>query len=394
VTDLRTQHVGRAAQTAGVVTRLAYARAKSSGVRLGPLLRRAGLTRLQIQNRDALLGARDQLEFLNRVADASGDDLFGFHLAQHCDLREGGLLYYVFASSESLIDVFQRGARYNAIVNEGVAKCCIDGKEIGIRLRYTGVSRHRDRHQAEFWSAAFVRMSRHLTGARLVPSRVRLAHLRTRGQAEMSRFFGCEIEFGASVDEITFAGTLRDLPVLNADPYLNRLLVAYCDKALSHRVGHRGSLRTRVENAIIPLLPHGKAQVEQVAYRLAMSPRTLSRNLASHGLTFSGLLREVRLELARRYLADENFSISQIAWLTGYQSVAAFSHAFKRWTGKTPRDAARPVRGARFRRAERTGATRSASTAGRSAVLHRTSKPSKAATSGQSARLRSGFPLR
>ena len=49
----------------------------------------------------------------------------------------------------------------------------------------------------------------------------------------------------------------------------------------------------------------------------------------------------LRRELAGRYLKDEGLPISQIAWLLGYQDVGAFSHAFKRWTGKAPRDAAK-----------------------------------------------------
>jgi AraC-like DNA-binding protein len=55
------------------------------------------------------------------------------------------------------------------------------------------------------------------------------------------------------------------------------------------------------------------------------------------GLTFSVLLRQLRLDLANRYLADGDTSISRIAWLLGYQEVSAFSKAFKGWTGKAPR---------------------------------------------------------
>ena len=57
------------------------------------------------------------------------------------------------------------------------------------------------------------------------------------------------------------------------------------------------------------------------------------------GVTFSEVLESLRSDLARRYLADESLSISQIAWLLGYQEVSAFTHAFKRWTGMTPREA-------------------------------------------------------
>jgi AraC-like DNA-binding protein len=37
-------------------------------------------------------------------------------------------------------------------------------------------------------------------------------------------------------------------------------------------------------------------------------------------------------------------SVSQVAWLLGYQDLAAFSNAFKRWTGRTPTSARRAVR--------------------------------------------------
>jgi AraC-like DNA-binding protein len=50
-------------------------------------------------------------------------------------------------------------------------------------------------------------------------------------------------------------------------------------------------------------------------------------------------LSELRFDLAKRYLREEDLPISKIAWLLGYQDVTAFTHAFKRWTGKSPREA-------------------------------------------------------
>jgi AraC-like DNA-binding protein len=39
--------------------------------------------------------------------------------------------------------------------------------------------------------------------------------------------------------------------------------------------------------------------------------------------------------LAVRYL-DRKLHVSKIAWLLGFNEVSASTHAFKRWTGKTP----------------------------------------------------------
>ena len=75
-----------------------------------------------------------------------------------------------------------------------------------------------------------------------------------------------------------------------------------------------------------------------------MSQRTLARHLAEEDTSFSAMLTEIRRDLATRYLKDESLSISQIAWLLGFQDLGAFSHAFKRWNGTAPRNAAARAR--------------------------------------------------
>ena len=107
-------------------------------------------------------------------------------------------------------------------------------------------------------------------------------------------------------------------------------------KTIAYLQSTHGSFRSSVENAIVPLLPHGKARASEIARQLGVSQRTLARQLSQEGLTFSELLDNLRSDLANRHLADRDLAISQIAWLLGYQDVASFSHAFKRWTGKAP----------------------------------------------------------
>ena len=93
---------------------------------------------------------------------------------------------------------------------------------------------------------------------------------------------------------------------------------------------------SRVENAISSLLPHGRVLVEGIARSLGMSERTLARKLSDEGLNFTQILQQLRRDLAVRYLDDRKLHVSKIAWLLGFHEVSAFTHAFKRWTGKTP----------------------------------------------------------
>jgi AraC-like DNA-binding protein len=67
-----------------------------------------------------------------------------------------------------------------------------------------------------------------------------------------------------------------------------------------------------------------------------MNERTLGRKLSDEGLSFTEIFQHLRRELAVRYL-DPKLHVSKIAWLLGFQDLSAFTHALKRWTGKTPR---------------------------------------------------------
>ena len=267
---------GAVPTASGAITRLAYAHAKEAGVELEPLLKKAGLTVRQIEDPGVRLRVRDQIRFLNLVAIALKDDFLGFHLAQSPDLREMGWLYYVSASSNTMGEALQRGARYSSIVNEGVSLKHIDrGDNIVIMIDYVSVSRHLDRHQIEFFMVTLVRLCRQLTGLNLKPIRVRFVHHRERPYSALVEFFGSDIDFGAVVDEVVFATTIKNLPVVSADPYLNKLLVARFEQALSLRPTNRSSFRSSVENTIVPLLPHGKGRAGEIAPRLGFSQRYL-----------------------------------------------------------------------------------------------------------------------
>jgi AraC-like DNA-binding protein len=138
------------------------------------------------------------------------------------------------------------------------------------------------------------------------------------------------------VDEIAFPSTIQLMPLASADPFLHAMLIAQCEQMHVDQL-RPATLRVSVENEIAPLLPHGNAQASEIARKLGMSQRTLARRLASEGSSFTAILDEMKCSLAKRYLGEANLPITTIAWLLGYQEVSAFTHAFKRWTGETPK---------------------------------------------------------
>jgi AraC-like DNA-binding protein len=322
----------------GGLSRLAIARLKSAGVEVAPLLKRVGLTPEVIADPEERMSVRSQIALLDEAASALKDDCLGFTLARDHDPREIGLLYYVMASSQTLGDGLKRVARYSRITNEALVVGYREGNRLVVSLSYSGVSRHSDRHQMEFCMFGLLRICRMLTGQNIVPQYFSIAHHRAEGASEMARFVGTKVEFGADRDEFALNVDARELPLTHADTHLNDLLLKYCEAALADRRGDTSQLRTRVENAISSLLPHGRVLVEDVARSLGMSKRTLARRLSDEGLNFTDILQQLRRDLAVRYLDDRKLHVSKIAWLLGFHEVSAFTHACKRWTGKTPRE--------------------------------------------------------
>jgi hypothetical protein len=234
----------------------------------------AGLSMRDVANESIALSVAGQINCLNLIAEKLNDRLLGFHLIQDVDLRRLGFFYYVAVSSENLGDALRRTARYSAIVNEGLALETEVGKTLRMGIEYAGVSRLSDRHQIEAWITGLVRACRGMTGRDLQPA-VRIMHQRIPESNELDNFFGRSAEFGADQDGITLAAEAATLPVVSADPYLNKLLIGYCERALARRNAPREALRANVENAIAALLPHAQARVDSVAHKLGVSPRTL-----------------------------------------------------------------------------------------------------------------------
>jgi AraC-like DNA-binding protein len=56
------------------------------------------------------------------------------------------------------------------------------------------------------------------------------------------------------------------------------------------------------------------------------------------GVDYNDLVKWSRIETAKRMLENPHMSIQETAYAMGYGTPDAFHHAFKRWTGMTPKE--------------------------------------------------------
>ena len=122
-----------------------------------------------------------------------------------------------------------------------------------------------------------------------------------------------------------------------ADPQVAALAREQCELEFRQwRTDEDGVMAERIRAA---LQDHTAPMpsLEAMAERLSVSPRTLKRHLQQGGLSYRQLQDEERYRQAGRLLQKPENSISEVAYTLGYNDVANFSRAFKRWSGMTPR---------------------------------------------------------
>ena len=228
--------------------------------------------------------------------------------------------------------------RYSRILNEGIRlRFSLQDRAATIALDYVNVDRRADRHQIEFWLVALVRMFRQVTDTRLAPSQLKMRHVRNGTPEEFRAFFGSDVEFGADADAVSFPAQLAALPVTGRDEYLNEMLRRYAEEALARKPASGRRFVRRWRKRCPGCCRTARPWHRRSSRRLGMSSRTLSRKLGEEGASFAEILDQLRAALAKHYLDDEALPVSEIAWLLGYREVSSLTHAFKRWTGRTPR---------------------------------------------------------
>ena len=170
------------------------------------------------------------------------------------------------------------------------------------------------------------------------PKAIRFTHKEPSYRAEYDRIFGVPLFFESHMNAFLIDEAFLKMTLPRTNPYLSEILSARAEELLK-RLEMSKTTRGRVENLLVPILHTGEARVATIASKLGLSRHTLFRKLKAEGVTFAQVLDELRHQTALYYLNRKKVSVNQTAYLLGFSEPAAFSRAFKRWTGSSPRTA-------------------------------------------------------
>jgi AraC-like DNA-binding protein len=142
------------------------------------------------------------------------------------------------------------------------------------------------------------------------------------------------VRFEQPANQILFESRWLDQTATLGNKTTYPTILALCDDLLEDlrlRVGPAGKIRAILLRDIAN--PPTFAAIAKI---LDVSARSLRRQLQQQGISFRGLLDELRTQLALKYLRSTDLANEEIAHALGFSDAANFRRAFQRWTNKAP----------------------------------------------------------
>lgn len=305
------------------------------------LMARAGLRPTDLEDPDDRLPFETYISLMRATQDLCADPALALHFGEAVDLAEMSIVGLIMNASATMGDAFAQMQRFGRLTleTEGLS----DGPRFELVSRNGQLwmvdTRADPNAFPELTEAAFARL---VCGPRrFLPEphvlEVHVTHPAPAWSAEYDRIFQCPVTFSSSWNAMRLDPRIATWPVALQPRYVFGVLTRLADGLLQDLEDQK-TFSGRVEAVLLPLLHTGAVSADAVARALGFSRQTLFRKLKAEGATYEQVLDALRRRMALRYLTGARVSVNETAYLVGFSEPAAFSRAFKRWTGKSPRE--------------------------------------------------------
>jgi AraC-like DNA-binding protein len=319
--------------------------AVAEGASPAALAERSGVDPARLGDQDSRIKFDAYVALMAAAKDLTGDPALALHFGEKVEMNAVSILGLLPQGYETPAEGLAALNRYSRLAIEvdasGADRFAMAWRDGKLFL----VDRRPDPDDfPELTESMFARMvcggRRH--GVDLVRE-VHVSHRAPTYASEYDRIFQVPILFESGWNALRLDVAALTMRVDPQPPYVQALLNERAVALLKKLEGSK-TMRGRVESLLVPMLPGGGATIHAVAAALGISRQTLYRRLKLEDVTFEQVLDDLRHQLALRYLKGGGVSIEEAAYRVGFADRAAFSHAFKRWTGVSPKGRGEPSR--------------------------------------------------
>lgn len=302
------------------------------------------LSREKLTRPDCKVSSEQEARFVEMACDALDDNSFAVRAG--LQFRDStALTAYISKYSQNLRDAIENSAKYFSIIDPAYSiGLRVSSNSASFELKRLDPSLGHHHRFVEFLLFAGLGRMREITQSSFFPLEIRFDHNVKSAASKIARQAGFPVLFGAESCEMILSRASLELPIPTYDPSLREHLKEYGNRLKNENPSRDPGLRAQIEGILGANLPGRIVPAEETAANLGMSRRTFARRLKDKDLSYRQIVDDLRCDLARTYLKD-GFSIAEVSFYLDYGDQAAFSTAFKRWTGHSPseyRTSARP----------------------------------------------------
>ena len=300
------------------------------------LLRSAGIDPRAAPELAQMMQEDDYYTLLEKMAEAEGGQP-RFQIKSGASMRceDYGAFGMAWKSATNLRGSFERAERYSRLLTS-VSTYTLQSDDNDAYLIL-----HRDGHRRglqlsnEATLASITTICREVSGTVFNPRAVYFKHEAPPSTRDHEEFFGCNVVFSSDRNALLLSPRMLDQQNRLGDKAMSQFFNSILNQELD-KIGIDRPIEELVQMQISRSFSGGVPRMGDVAHSLGMSERTLHRRLAKLGLTFQTLLETSRRQMAEGLLQQTQYSLAEVAFLTGFSEQSAFTRAFKRWLGCTP----------------------------------------------------------
>jgi AraC-like DNA-binding protein len=298
------------------------------------LVREVGIDRSCLSDPDIKIPTDPVIRLLEKSAGVARVEDFALRMAETRHISNLGPVALAARDAATLREALEAAIRYLSLHNEAMLLSLEAMGDVVIFKSELLADRSSPGRQAiELIVGVAHRFIRQLFGGAWRSRPVWFSHGPPADMTSHLRVFGPWVEFGQDCNGILLEASDLDAPLPGSDPAMARHVKQYLEPMLAQS---GVTLSEQVRRLVYDLLATHRASADQVAARLGMNRRTLYRQLARDGETFSSIFNAVRTDLARRYVEDGGLSMTEVAHLLGFSELSAFSRWFRTEFDRSP----------------------------------------------------------
>ena len=300
---------------------------------------RSGIDFADLEDQDKRVAMSNYIALMRAAKELSGDAALALHYGEEVDLSEVSIAGLIMNASADMQEAFVQMNRFGKLAIEveteagqGRFKHVLEDGELWLMDTRADPN--------AFPELTEVTFARQICGLRRFLPRpfaleVHVTHPAPAYRTEYERVFQCPVVFASRWNAMRTDASLQTHKVALQPHYVFGVLSERAE-ALLRELESSKSVRGKVERLLMLVLHAGDVSIDAIAAKMGVSRQTLFRRLKAEDTTFEKVLDELRHRLALHYLSGRKVSVNETAYLVGFSDPAAFSRAFKRWTGKSP----------------------------------------------------------